>query len=96
LVLSEIATQALSNRSTLSVIVSLEESVDLDSTGFDALVEFDTLLHKAGKRVYYARVHDWIRDLMESAGEAELASRCNFSVDDAVTQAAADAASPTE
>ncbi len=96
LVLSQIATHALSNRSTLSVIVSLEESVDLDSTGFDALLEFDTLLHKAGKRVYYARVHDWIRDLMESAGEAELASRCNFSVDDAVTQAVADAANPTE
>jgi MFS superfamily sulfate permease-like transporter len=66
------------------VVVSLEESFDLDSTALDALLEFDTAVRASGKRVQYARVHDRARDLIMAAAP-ELAGRCSVSVDDAVS-----------
>ncbi len=66
------------------VVVSLEESFDLDSTALDALLEFDTAVRATGKRVQYARVHDQARDLITAAAP-ELAGRCSVSVDDAVS-----------
>jgi len=66
------------------VIVSLEESADLDSTALEALIEFDASAAKRGVRVQLARAHDRVRDLLTRAGADELAARTSFSVDDAV------------
>ena len=67
-----------------AVVLSLEESFDLDSTALDALLEFDARLHSAGRTLYLARVRDAIRDLLVAAGETDLLSRCGYSVDNTV------------
>lgn len=67
-----------------AMVVSLEESFDLDSTALDALLEFDRTMRGAGRRLQYARVHDRVRDLLGSAGAGDLVARSSYSVDDAV------------
>jgi MFS superfamily sulfate permease-like transporter len=67
-----------------TIILSLEESFDLDSTALDALLEFDSRMQGRGVEVHLARVRDRIRDLMRRAGADDLARRCSYSVDDAV------------
>ncbi|MFG1290252.1 SulP family inorganic anion transporter [Xanthobacter versatilis] len=67
-----------------AVVVSLEESFDLDSTALDALVEFDAVMRQAGLRLQLARAHDRVRDLLAAAGARDLVARCSYSVDDAV------------
>jgi MFS superfamily sulfate permease-like transporter len=69
------------------VIVSLEESYDLDSTALEALVEFDERLCKRGHKPLFARVRDHVRDLIRAAGAADLAARCYYSVADAAAAA---------
>jgi len=70
-----------------AVVLSLEESYDLDSTALDALIEFDRAMAHAGFRVQLARLHDRARDLITAAGETDLARRSSYSVDDAVSVA---------
>jgi MFS superfamily sulfate permease-like transporter len=70
--------------STRAVVVSLEESVDLDSTALDALLEFDAAMTRRGLSVRLARVHDHVRDLLTAAGADQLVARSSYSVDDAV------------
>ncbi|HEY0314643.1 MAG TPA: SulP family inorganic anion transporter [Sphingomonas sp.] len=67
-----------------AVILSLEESFDIDSTALDALVEFDQRLVAQHRTLTLARVHDHVRDLLTTAGAAALADRSRYSVDDAV------------
>jgi MFS superfamily sulfate permease-like transporter len=67
-----------------AVILSLEETHDLDSTALDALLEFDRAMAGAGFRVQLARLHDRARDLIAAAGNKDLAQRSCYSVDDAV------------
>ncbi|WP_157219734.1 SulP family inorganic anion transporter [Flavisphingomonas formosensis] len=76
---------------THTVIVSLEESFDLDSTALDALMEFDATLRTRSTTLHLARVRDGIRDLLHSAGGDDLVRRSSYSVDDAVMSARADA-----
>lgn len=64
-----------------AVVLSLEESFDLDSTALDALLQFDAYLRRGGRTLYLARVRDAIRDLLASAGETDLVARCGYSVD---------------
>ena len=71
----------------IQVVVSLEESADLDSSSLDALVEFDRRLAGRSVTLHLARVRDVIRDLLLSAQESALAARCAYSVDDAVSAA---------
>lgn len=71
------------------VIVSLEESFDLDSTAAEALIEFDARMRAAGLTLLLARVRDRVRDLLNAAGAADLAGRASYSVDDAVAAAKA-------
>jgi len=68
-----------------AVVLSLEESFDLDSTALDALIEFNDAMRKAGIRLQLARVHDHVRDLLEAAGAADLLAHSSYSVDDAVS-----------
>ena len=69
------------------VVLSLEESNDLDSTAIDALSEFAQGLSAISKRLVLARVHDRVRDVLIAAGLGDLASHSTHSVADAVLQA---------
>ena len=68
-----------------SLVLSLEETFDLDSSVLDALLEFDEEMQKAGIRLQLARVHDHVRDALHLAGAADLLDRSSYSVDDAVS-----------
>jgi len=70
-----------------ALVLSLEESVDLDSTALDALIEFRERIAARGTRLRLARVHDPVRDLLTAAGAHDLVQHSYYSVDDAVTAA---------
>jgi MFS superfamily sulfate permease-like transporter len=94
-VLSSVAAQAQADTAIKTVILSLEDSPDLDSTALDALMEADTKLAKLGRRLLLARIREHIRDTLRAAGGADLASdsRSFHSVADAF--AAAGSAAPS-
>jgi anti-anti-sigma factor len=71
------------------VVLSLEESPDLDSTALAVILEFQTRQEKAGRSLLLARVKEDIRDLLRTAGASRLASddHCFWSVADAFTAA---------
>jgi len=71
------------------LVLSLEESDDLDSTALDALDEFAQSLDKAGCQLILARAHDRVRDILAAAGFGALADTSTFSVADAAAQATA-------
>jgi MFS superfamily sulfate permease-like transporter len=81
-VLSTISDRALA-REARTIVLSLEESNDLDSTAADALGEFVGQLGKAGRRVILARAHDRVREVLGKAGLGHLAADSTFSVADA-------------
>jgi len=83
-VLGRIAEQQAREPAIKAIIVSLEESFDLDSTAADSLMEFDRQMQARGIYVQFARVRDHIRDLLEAAGAHDLVMRSSYSVDDAV------------
>jgi MFS superfamily sulfate permease-like transporter len=70
-----------------ALVLSLEESTDLDSTALEALIEFDKRIAARGTGLWLARVHDPVRDLLGAAGANDLVQHSYFSVDDAVTAA---------
>jgi len=86
-VLFAIAERAL-KRDAHCVVLSLEESNDLDSTAADALGEFTGQLQKAGRHVILARVHDKVREVLDKDGLDNLAAGSTFSVADAAALAA--------
>ncbi|TWF47389.1 SulP family inorganic anion transporter [Neorhizobium alkalisoli] len=88
-ILTETAARIARAPGATSVIVSLEESFDLDSTALDALLEFDTLIRSQGRRLQYARMHDRVRDLIGLA-EPSVLAHVSYSVDDAVNALLAD------
>ncbi len=71
-----------------TLVISLEETFELDSTALDALIEFDRSMQSMGRKVVYARVHDRVRDILVAAGAATIVARSRYSVDDAVAAAA--------
>ena len=85
-VLGTIATQARAAGAPL-LVLSLEESHDLDSTAIDALEEFASTLGAAGIHVILARAHDHVREVLTAAGLHDLAQSATFSVADAATLA---------
>lgn len=70
-----------------TLILSLEESDDLDSTGVEALGEFATALRTINCRLILARAHDRVRGILRASGQDELASTGTYSVADAVALA---------
>ncbi|WP_311271118.1 SulP family inorganic anion transporter [Sphingobium sp. WCS2017Hpa-17] len=70
-----------------TLILSLEESNDLDSTAVEALGEFGTALRAIGCRLILARMHDRVRDILRAGGQADLASTGTYSVADAAALA---------
>ncbi|NTG72142.1 SulP family inorganic anion transporter [Agrobacterium rhizogenes] len=83
-IFGEILSRSRGEAGIRAVVLSLEESSDLDSTALDALMEFDGAMRVAGIRLQFARVHDRVRDLMTAAGMADVDGCCSFSVDDAI------------
>ncbi len=70
---------------TKLVILSLEESTDLDSTAIDALMEFNGALKLESRILLLARTKDHVRDLLNRAGATGFtdSTRCFYSVADA-------------
>ena len=68
------------------IVLSLEESNDLDATAIDALDEFVMARAGNGQRVVLARAHDKVRDILKAAGMGDLADTASFSVADAVAR----------
>jgi sulfate permease, SulP family len=68
------------------VILSLEESPDLDGTSVEALRDFARMFQKQGTRFLLARVKDQVQDVLRQANLPELSETCfaAWSVDDAV------------
>ena len=85
-VLREIGTQARAGAAQ-TVVLSLEESNDLDSTAAEVIGEFCAALAVSGRRVILARVHDRVRQVLAAAGQGALAQAATFSVADAVRAA---------
>jgi MFS superfamily sulfate permease-like transporter len=79
-----------------TVILSLEESPDLDSSSIEALDDFATHLAKQGKQLLLARVKEPVLAVLDSAALASLpATAMTFlSVDDAVTACSAGCPAP--
>ncbi len=71
------------------VVLSLEESSDLDGTALEALGDFATYVHKNGLALVLARVKDPLRDVLQRAQLPDLpaVSWAGWSVDDAVRTA---------
>jgi MFS superfamily sulfate permease-like transporter len=88
-VLTAVVRQGEADAAVKIVVLSLEESSDLDSTALDALIDCDVQLTKQGQRLLLARVRERIRDLLRTAGGEDLASdgRCFHSVADAFDSA---------
>lgn len=76
---------------TRAVVLSLEESYDLDSSAVDVLSESATRLQARGQRLILGRLKDPVRELLAVAGEplATLATEGHRSVADAVESARA-------
>lgn len=74
---------------TKIVIISFEESDNLDSTSLESLENFVQIMQKRNIRVILARVKDSLRDIFQVANFPELPPSCygGYSVDDAVRDA---------
>jgi MFS superfamily sulfate permease-like transporter len=64
-VVAEVLKQAAGRAGLHTVILSLEESADLDSTAVDCLMELRLGLQSAGKALLLARVKTTVRDLLQ-------------------------------
>jgi len=76
---------------TRIVIISFEESPDLDSTSLEALRDFSDNMQKRGITLIFARVKDPLRDIFSTANLSEIqtTSYDARSVDDAMKEAQA-------
>ena len=73
----------------MAIVLSLEETDDLDSSTLEALSDFRESMSAQGRLLVLARVHDRARSVLERGGLAGLAATATFSVDDAVRSAMA-------
>jgi anti-anti-sigma factor len=87
-VLEEVAQQAR-NKAATSIVLSLEETDDLDSSTLAALSEFRQAMAAQSRVLILARVHDRVRTVLGRGGLADLAATSTFSVDDGVRMASA-------
>ena len=86
-ILAEIQ-QRIESRSTVKiVIISLEESGNLDSTAAESLIEFATSLQRQGVILLLARVKDPIRLLLLKFANEQFEDKLFWSVADAVASA---------
>ncbi len=80
-----------------TLILSLEESSDLDGTSVEALADLARFTRQRGIRLLLARVHGPVREVLLRADIAGLpaSAMTHWSVDDAVNQALTDATAAT-
>jgi MFS superfamily sulfate permease-like transporter len=83
-VLAQVETRLRQRSNVHGLVLSLEQSFDLDSTALDALLEFAQRLAVEHIDLQLARVHDHVRDLLKAAHAEDLLTRSWYSVDDAV------------
>ena len=85
-VMGQVLQQVQGRTDIATVILSLEESADLDSTAVDCLHELDQSLAKLGLVLVLARVKTTVRDLLERSDRLRtgLSQRMHWSVADAV------------
>jgi MFS superfamily sulfate permease-like transporter len=86
-VLAAVAAQAEADPAIKTVILSLEESPDFDSTALDALLECAARLERSGRILLLARVKEHIKDVLQTAGASQLVASCFWSVADAAAAA---------
>ena len=88
-VMSEVLRQARGRAGLHTVILSLEESADLDSTAVDCLMELRHSLQSVGKSLLLARAKTTVRDLLLRVDPAGLGhdAQLFWSVADAVAAA---------
>ena len=82
--LGQVARNSHALPSGTSIILSLEESDDLDSSAVEALGEMQKVLAAQSKPLLLARLHDRARSVIEAAGLSDLAQNAGFSVADTV------------
>jgi MFS superfamily sulfate permease-like transporter len=85
-VLGAVATRAGESQSKI-VVLSLEETDDLDASSLEALTDFSQAMAAQKRKLLLARVHDRVRVMLDRGGLADLAATSTFSVDDAVKAA---------
>lgn len=88
-VLSAVAKRARETNAH-SIVLSLEETDDLDSSAFAAICDLMEAMTAQGRVLILARVHDRVRTVLERGGQSRLAGSATFSVDDAVRKAVVD------
>lgn len=79
--------QRVSESGASTIIVSLEETNDLDSSVVEALTEFLQAIEAQKQKLILARVHDPVQRMLMRGGLTGLATSATFSVDDAVQAA---------
>lgn len=94
--LTEITNASEADPSIRIVILSLEETFNLDSSALDVLLETDERIAASGKTLLLARARDPLRDLLVKRGADDLVKRAFYSVEDAADEATrrTEAASP--
>jgi MFS superfamily sulfate permease-like transporter len=92
-VMAEVLRQAAGRTGLHTVILSLEESADFDSTAVDCLMELRVSLQSAGKTLLLARVKTTVRDLLQRVDPTGVGSDAQlfWSVADAAEAAGASA-----
>ena len=85
-VLGAVSARARESQSKI-VVLSLEETDDLDASSLVALTDFFETMTAQKRRLLLARVHDRVRTMLNRGGLAALAATSTFSVDDAVRAA---------
>ncbi|MET0309300.1 MAG: SulP family inorganic anion transporter [Sphingomonas sp.] len=88
-VLALIADRQAAEPEVKTVVVSLEQTFDLDSTALDALIEFDARLKMRGIMLLLARARDPVRDVLAAGGAGDLVARSSYSVEDSIARLAA-------
>lgn len=90
-IFSLIQTKVDATPATKMIIISLEESPDLDSSSLEALRDFADNMQKRGIALLFARVKDPLRDIFSTVNLAEIPTSCydSRSVDDAMKEAKA-------
>jgi MFS superfamily sulfate permease-like transporter len=97
-VMAEVLRRSNSRAGLHTVILSLEESADLDSTAVDCLMELRHSLESAGKSLLLARAKTTVRDLLQQVDPQGVGNdaRLFWSVADAAEFASAPAETLTD
>ena len=74
-------------RDSSAVVLSLENSTDLDSTAMEALTELEVWIRSSQRSLLLARVKENVRELLQRGEATVAATPCFWSVADAVAEA---------